>query len=107
MRVELHPEARVEFRSAALWYEQRRDRLGDEFIAAIAVTLQRIGEAPESFPQWPGMREASPAIRKATVERFPYLIAFEQRTDCALVLGFAHQKRRPLYWLARASRSRG
>jgi len=72
---------------------------------AIVETLQRIGEVPESFPVWPGARQASPAIRKATVERFPYLIAFEQHKDYALVLGVAHQKRRPLYWLARASRA--
>jgi hypothetical protein len=107
VRVDLHPEARVELRSAALWYEERRDSLGDEFVAAIAVTLQRIGEAPESFPNWPGTRQISPAIRKATIERFPYLIAFEQHKGYALVLGVAHQKRRPLYWLARAGRSPG
>ena len=105
MRVDLHPEARVEFRSATLWYEERRDRLGDEFVAAVAGTLQRIGEAPESFPTWPGTRQGVPTIRKAMVERFPYLIAFEPHQHYSLVLGIAHQKRRPLYWLARASRS--
>jgi hypothetical protein len=90
-----------------LWYEERRDRLGDEFVAAVAEKLQRIGEAPESFPKWPGTRQEVPAIRKAIVERFPYLIAFEHHRDYLLVLGVAHQKRRPLYWLARAGRSPG
>jgi hypothetical protein len=70
VQVVLHPEARVEFRSATLWYEERRARLGDDFIAAIAVTFRRISEAPESFPKWPGTRQAAPEIRKATVERF-------------------------------------
>lgn len=107
MRVDLHPEARVEFRSATLWYEERSDRLGNEFVAAVAATLQRIGEAPETFPRWPGTRSGNPAVRKAIVERFPYLIAFEQHLDNLLVLGVAHQKRRPLYWLTRASRSPG
>ena len=105
MRVDLHPEARAEFRSATLWYEQRRDRLGDEFVLAVGATLQRISEAPESFPRWPGTQQEDPAIRRAMVERFPYLIAFEQHRDYSLVLGVAHQKRRPLYWLARANRS--
>jgi len=105
VQVDLHPEARVELRSAAVRYEERRDGLGDEFVAAIAVMLQRIGEAPESFPRWPSTRQASPTIRKATIERFPYLIAFEQHKGYALVLGVAHQKRRPLYWLGRASGS--
>jgi hypothetical protein len=33
VRLELHPEARAELRSAALWYDERRPGLGDEFIA--------------------------------------------------------------------------
>ena len=35
MRVELHPEARAEFRSAAVWYDEQRLGLGDEFVADV------------------------------------------------------------------------
>ena len=35
MRVDLHPEARSELRSGALWYGERRDGLGEEFVAAV------------------------------------------------------------------------
>ena len=97
MRVELHPEARAELRIAALWYEERRTGLGDDFVAAIDATLRRITELPESFPPWPGLHQGSWLIRKASVDRFPYLVAFEQHADFALVLGVAHEKRRPLY----------
>ena len=41
--------------------------------------MERIGRMPKSFPLWHGVEQTSPAIRKATVEQFPYLIAFEQR----------------------------
>jgi hypothetical protein len=41
-------------------------------------------------------------IRKATIQRFPYVIAFEERERHLLVLAVAHSKRRPLYWLTRA-----
>ena len=41
-------------------------------------------------------------IQKATVERFPYVIAFEHHNHFSLVLAVAHQKRQPLYWLTRA-----
>ena len=54
MRVELHPEARAELRSAALWYDERRPGLGDEFIAGVLAALDRIGDAPESYPAWLG-----------------------------------------------------
>jgi hypothetical protein len=74
VRVELHPDARAELRSAALWFEERRVGLGG----------------------------ASPPIRKATPHRFPYLIAFERQEQHVLVLAVAHAKRQPL-WLWRAN----
>ena len=70
MRVELHPDVRAELRSAALWYEERRLGLGDEFVAEVSTAFDRIGEAPESYPRWPGSRKTSPLIRKATIQRF-------------------------------------
>ena len=42
-------------------------------------------------------------IRKATIQRFPYVIAFEEHEQHLLVLAVAHAKRRPLYWLTRTS----
>ena len=56
MRLELHPEAQAELRKAALWYDERRPGLGDEFIAEVSATLDRIGEAPEAYPAWPRAR---------------------------------------------------
>ena len=101
MRLDLHPEARVELRRAALWYDERRPGLGDEFIAEVSTVLERVGDAPESYPVWPGTRAGDPVIRKATVQRFPYVIAFEKHEGHFLVLAVAHTKRRPLYWLTR------
>ena len=103
MRLELHPEARAELRSAALWYDERRPGLGDEFIAEVSAILDRIGGAPESYPAWTRTRAAGPLIRKATIQRFPYLIAFETHEQHLLVLAVAHAKRRPLYWLTRTN----
>jgi hypothetical protein len=53
VRLELHPEARAELRSAALWYEERHSGLGDEFIAEVSAALDRIGDAPESYAHEP------------------------------------------------------
>jgi plasmid stabilization system protein ParE len=102
VRLELHPEAQAELRSAALWYDERRSGLGDEFVAEVSVALDRIGNAPASFPAWPGTPGRIPLIRKTTVQRFPYVIAFEQHERHLLVLAVAHTRRRPLYWLTRA-----
>ena len=77
--------------------------MGDEFVAEVSAALDRIADVPESYPQWPGTPAADPMIRKATIHRFPYVIAFEKHEQHLLVLAVAHAKRRPLYWLTRAS----
>lgn len=102
MRVELHPEARAELRAAAIWYDERRPGLGDELIAEVSSVLDKIGEVPASFQIWPGISPTPLSIRRAVVNRFPYIIAFEVHSEHTLVLAIAHAKRRPLYWLTRA-----
>lgn len=102
MRVELHPEARAELRAAAIWYDEQRPGLGNEFVAEVSSMVGSIGEAPASFQIWPGTSGAPTSIRRAVMKRFPYVVAFEVHTEHFLVLAIAHAKRRPLYWLSRA-----
>ena len=102
MRAVLHPEARAELRSAALWYDERRLGLGDDFIAEVTVVLGKIEARPESFALWPGTSKRLRPVRRAVFPRFPYVLAFEARPDYILVLAIAHGRRKPLYWLRRA-----
>jgi hypothetical protein len=74
--------------------------LGDEFIADVSATLDRIGGTPESYPAWPRTRATGPLIRRTTIQR---VIAFEKHEQYVLVLAVAHAKRRPLYWLTRTN----
>lgn len=106
MRVVLHPEARQELRSAALWYDERRPGLGVELVAEVSGILDRIVGAPLSFPLWPGLKD-NKTIRRAVVPRFPYLVVFESQKRRLIVLAVAHAKRRPLYWLARTAEQSG
>ena len=103
MRVELHPEARAELRSAALWYDEQRPGLGDDFVAEVTATLSRVRAAPTSFSRWPQVKALAHPIWRATTARFPYAIPFEVHSDHVLVLAVAHVRRRPLYWVRRAS----
>lgn len=107
MRVALHPEARSELRSAALWYDERQAGLGDQFVGRISDLIERLAASPEAYPIWPGAPAASTSIRKAHAEQFPYLVAFEVHSEHLLILAVAHAKRRPLYWLVRATRESG
>ena len=107
MRVDLHPEARAEVRAAALWYEERRPGWGERFVERVDEVLRRLEDTPTIYPIWPGTDAAPVSIRKALVEQFPYLVAFELHAERVLVLAVAHAKRQPLYWLARTSRKPG
>jgi hypothetical protein len=107
VRVELHPEARAEVRSAALWYEEQRPGWGDRFVERVNEVLQRLEETPVLYPIWPGTEVAPVPIRKALLEQFPYLVAFELHAESVLVLAVAHAKRQPLYWLTRTSQRLG
>ena len=107
MRVELHPEAGTEMRAAALWHGQRRAGLGDDFIHEVSMSIARIEQKPELFPVWPGTHTSSVPIRIVVLDRFPYLIAFESHRDHSVVLAVAPARRRPRYWLRRASDALG
>jgi hypothetical protein len=99
--VDLHREALAELRRAAIWYDEQRGGLGEEFIDQIRATLEEVDDHPKGYPIWPGTGGSPVPIRRALVERFPYAIAFEIRADALYVLAVAHAKRRPLYWLDR------
>ncbi len=101
MRVELHRDAHAELRDAASWYDERRAGLGTEFISAVKFVLTQIGETPQLFPPWPGMSKHIPTVRQAVIQRFPYVIAFEEHSERIVILAIAHSKRRPMYWLDR------
>ena len=102
MRVEFHPDARAELEEDARWYEGRGAGLGDELRDEVFGVLAQIQQFPESFPRWPRTRHAG-VIRKGSLRKFPYAVAYYARPNLIRVLAIAHAKRRPLYWLYRAT----
>ena len=105
MAADLHPEARAELRLHALWYDEQRPGLGDEFVSEVMTLLECVEESPASFPVWPATPVTASTIRRALLERFPFALAFELRGTRIFVLAVAHAKRRPLYWLERTAPS--
>jgi toxin ParE1/3/4 len=98
MRLELAREAEQDVEAACEWYDARRAGLGMEFLAALAVLLERIEAAPESFSRpedYAGTRD----LRQGLLRRFPYKVLFEIRSDGRLLgLAIAHTSRRPGFW---------
>jgi len=98
--VRFAPEIAGELAEAVLWYEERKEGLGTEFLAEIEATLPLVSARPRSFPQLQGLDPVL-EIRRALLERFPYALVFLVRPDEVRVLAVAHARRRPEYWLSR------
>ena len=62
----IRPAAAAEIDEAYLWYESQRTGLGEEFLAEVNGTLERIREMPELFAV---LRRDT---RRAMLIRFPY-----------------------------------
>ena len=97
MTYEFHPEARVEYREAALFYDTRRSGLGAAFTLEVEAALARILEAPE---RW---RVIEQDVRRCLTHTFPYGILYTIEAESILIVAVMHLRRRPGYWRDRLS----
>lgn len=89
--------ASAELRAAVQWYEKQRAGLGAELLVAIVSSLESIRTYPDSGAPM----SDDPAIRSASVSRFPYHIVYRYKAKEVVILAFAHTKRRPGFWKLR------
>jgi len=84
--------AAEEARHARRVYAAEQDGLGARFVQELQTAISRI----EAFPlAWPVVE--SP-IRRAVVNRFPYLIHYTIEGDTLTILGVYHASRAPIRW---------
>jgi toxin ParE1/3/4 len=87
-----HPDARLEYREAAAFYEQCRRGLGAEFSREIESAIDRILEAPD---RW---RITKQDMRHYLAHKFPCAILYTIEQDFILIIAVAHASREPGYW---------
>lgn len=97
MSFEFHPEALAEYEEAAGWYEERRNKLGMEFIDSVEAAISAILESPDRY------RPVGGDVRVFRLKRFPYYVFYRHDTEAGRirVVAVMHQKRRPEYWRER------
>jgi plasmid stabilization system protein ParE len=95
MRFAFHPEARLEYREAAAYYEVRRPGLGAAFTREIEGVIEHILEAPD---RW---RFIQKDVRRCLAHIFPYGILYTVEDDSILIIAVAHGSRKPGYWRER------
>lgn len=92
------PEATQDLREAARWYNRQRKGLGQEFIGVVEGGMNSIAADAEAYPVW----IAEPRYRRLTLQRFPYIIFYEIRTNFVEIVAVAHSSREPGFWTIRS-----
>lgn len=98
LKLRISKEAEQDILSSYKWYEERRQGLGDEFLAELEITQQSIIEHPKSFPV-----RYRDLVRACVTRRFPYLILYILETDSINIIAVFHTKRKPESWTKRLS----
>jgi plasmid stabilization system protein ParE len=95
LQVYIRPEAEADLDDAALWYQTQAAGLGYEFLDEIKKTLQIMADNPEIF------QEIYKNVRRAIVQRFPFVIYYQIEEETIVVLGIIHASRNPHNWKKR------
>jgi plasmid stabilization system protein ParE len=91
-RIEIHPAALEELKSAVEWYLERSEPAAEEFVAEVDRAIALVIESPR---RWPVGEDDT---RKYVLQRFPFAITYRERDSGVQILAFAHGHRRPGYW---------
>jgi plasmid stabilization system protein ParE len=95
-RVVVRPAAAADIEDAYEWYESQQPGLGDEFLAALRATRDRLLEHPEAYPV------LHRNTRRALIpQRFPYALFYRLYGDTIVVVACMHAKRDPRRWQRR------
>lgn len=85
----IRPEAEKDLRETFLWYEEKRQGLGHDFLLQIDAGLARIQRNPALTAA--GFK----GTRKYIIKRFPYTIIYLLEDDSIVVLAVLHARRNP------------
>lgn len=86
--------------SAIVFYEDRQEGLGRDYFERVSETIESIAHDPRRYPVYEGKR-LSRVYRRVAVDRFPYIVVFQIRTDETLIVAVAHSSQQPGYWEGR------
>jgi hypothetical protein len=98
MKFCFHPKAEEEFDKAVEYYEECQVGLGLEFAEEVYLTIARAIQYPDA---WSTM---SKNTRRCLVNRFPYGIIYQVKSDMLRIIAVANLHRRPGYWKDRVKR---
>ena len=101
-RLEIVREAELELAEAVTWYRDRDPRVAERFAGEVRQSLQLIETFPQIGSRVPGIDDKS--VRQMPVHNFPYYVVFVEMDETLEVVAFAHNRRRPGYFVKRLRR---
>lgn len=95
VNLRLRPESEQDLADAAVWYEEQREGLGNQFLDEALSVFSVISEAPLMFPI------VHRNIRRALIHRFPFGVYYRVESDEIVVVAVMHGSRNPRRWKSR------
>lgn len=95
VNLRLRPESEQDLADAAIWYEEQREELGNQFLDETLSVFSVISETPLLFPT------VHRNIRRALLHRFPFGVYYRVESDEIVVLAVMHGSRNPRRWKSR------
>ena len=95
MKTEFLAAAQSEFEEAIDYYDKQRVGLGLEFQGEVQQALDRIRHYPQA---WSSL---SSRVRRCQVNRFPYSVIYEARSELLIIVAIQHHHQKPKSWRAR------
>ena len=95
MEFEFLELAQLELDETVIYYENQQKNLGIKFAQEVKNCLDRI----ERFPE--GWQKLTLNTRRALLQKFPYGVIYQIKTDLILIIAIANLRRKPNYWVDR------
>jgi len=91
----IKPLAEIDAKEAMLWYNDKLEGLGREFLLSLDAKINAIQRNPKQFP----IKYKN--IRRALIDRFPYGIFYIIENETVYIIAIIHTKRNPTTWKKR------
>lgn len=95
MNIDFLDAAKSELDDAIDYYDERRFGLGLEFSEELEQALERIDHYPEAWSQ------LSSRVRRCVLNRFPYSVIYEIRSEIIIIVAIQHHHKEPESWRSR------
>ena len=89
--VQVRRAAELDIAEAQVWYESQQSGLGRDLRSEVSRIFDRLAETPLIY------QRVHHDVRRAIVNRFPYLIWYRVIDDTVVVLACTHAGRNPKY----------